>query len=95
MARAMAMRPQAILFDKPGFRAQTEMVNEVLKVMTELAADGMTMIVVTRQMGFARRVSDRIIFMDAGTIEEGEPGSFFDHPKNERTQAFLSKILTH
>jgi len=96
IARAMAMRPQAILFDEPTSALDPEMVNEVLEVMTELAADGMTMIVVTHEMGFARRVSDRIIFMDAGAIiEEGEPESFFDHPKNERTKAFLSKILTH
>lgn len=96
IARAMAMRPQAILFDEPTSALDPEMVNEVLEVMTELAADGMTMIVVTHEMGFARRVSDRIIFMDEGTIiEEGAPSSFFEHPKSERTKAFLSKILTH
>jgi polar amino acid transport system ATP-binding protein len=96
IARAMAMRPKAILFDEPTSALDPEMVNEVLEVMTELAADGMTMIVVTHEMGFARRVADRVIFMDAGAIiEEGAPESFFQQPKNERTKAFLSKILTH
>lgn len=96
IARAMAMRPKAILFDEPTSALDPEMVNEVLEVMTELAADGMTMIVVTHEMGFARRVADRVIFMDAGIIiEEGAPESFFKQPKNERTKAFLSKILTH
>lgn len=96
IARAMAMRPKAILFDEPTSALDPEMVNEVLEVMTELATDGMTMIVVTHEMGFARRVADRVIFMDAGIIiEEGAPESFFKQPKNERTKAFLSKILTH
>lgn len=96
IARAMAMRPKAILFDEPTSALDPEMVNEVLGVMYDLATEGMTMIVVTHEMGFARRVADRVVFMDGGVIvEEGTPETFFSQPKNDRTKAFLSKILTH
>jgi len=96
IARALAMQPKIMLFDEPTSALDPEMINEVLEVMTSLAREGMTMVVVTHEMGFARRVSHRIIFMDEGRIiEEGSPETFFSHPKSERTKAFLSTILTH
>ncbi len=96
IARALAMQPQIMLFDEPTSALDPEMINEVLDVMTTLAKDGMTMIVVTHEMGFARRVSHRVVFMDEGQIiEEGGPDSFFAAPKSERTRQFLSKILSH
>ena len=94
IARALAMRPQAILFDEPTSGLDPELVGEVLAVMRVLANDGMTMIVVTHEMGFAREVGDRVVFMDAGQIVEvGTPEHFFVSPREERTRAFLSKIL--
>ena len=96
IARALAMRPEIMLFDEPTSALDPEMVNEVLTVMTELAADGMTMLVVTHEMGFARRAADRVVFMDAGRIvESAPPDQFFDDPQTERAQDFLSKILSH
>ena len=94
IARALAMEPQVMLFDEPTSALDPEMVGEVLNVMKDLAKDGMTMVVVTHEMGFAREVGDRIIFMDGGVIlEEGTPDEFFNNPKNERTKEFLSKVL--
>ena len=88
------MEPEVILFDEPTSALDPEMVGEVLEVMKELATSGMTMICVTHEMGFAREVANRIIFLDGGNIaEDGTPEEVFDHPKNERLQAFLSKIL--
>jgi len=96
IARALAMRPKIMLFDEPTSALDPEMINEVLEVMTDLAREGMTMVVVTHEMGFAKRVSHRIIFMDEGQIvEEGMPETFFAAPKSERTKLFLSKILSH
>jgi polar amino acid transport system ATP-binding protein len=96
IARALAMQPKIMLFDEPTSALDPEMINEVLDVMVSLAHEGMTMIVVTHEMGFARKVSNRIIFMDEGVIiEEGTPEDFFARPKSERTKAFLSTILTH
>ncbi len=96
IARALAMQPKIMLFDEPTSALDPEMINEVLEVMSDLAREGMTMVVITHEMGFARRVSHRIIFMDEGQIiEEGEPETFFAAPKSERTKVFLSKILTH
>lgn len=96
IARALCMKPKVILFDEPTSALDPEMINEVLDVMVDLAEDGMTMICVTHEMGFARSVADRIIFMDEGEIvEHAKPTEFFDNPKNERTQAFLKQILTH
>jgi polar amino acid transport system ATP-binding protein/general L-amino acid transport system ATP-binding protein len=96
IARALCMRPEIILFDEPTSALDPEMINEVLEVMTDLARDGMTMICVTHEMGFARSVADRVIFMDAGEIvEEATPETFFNAPTNERTKKFLSQILTH
>ncbi len=96
IARALAMNPQLMLFDEPTSALDPEMVNEVLDVMTTLARDGMTMIVVTHEMGFARRAADRVIFMDDGRIvEEAPPDEFFSNPKSDRAKDFLSKILTH
>ena len=96
IARALAMGPKAILFDEPTSALDPEMVNEVLEVMKELAASGMTMVVVTHEMGFARSAADRIIFMDAGQIVEvASPEEFFARPKSERARDFLSKILVH
>jgi len=96
IARALAMQPKIMLFDEPTSALDPEMINEVLDVMTNLAREGMTMIVVTHEMGFAHRVSTRIIFMDKGQILEDEsPELFFAQPKNERTRFFLSSILTH
>ena len=96
IARALAMQPRIMLFDEPTSALDPEMINEVLEVMTDLARDGMTMAVVTHEMGFARRVARRVIFMDEGRIvEEGNPESFFAAPKSERAKHFLSKILSH
>jgi polar amino acid transport system ATP-binding protein len=96
IARSLAMQPKIMLFDEPTSALDPEMINEVLDVMTNLAREGMTMIVVTHEMGFAHRVSTRILFMDEGQILEDEsPELFFTQPKNERTRFFLSKILTH
>lgn len=94
IARALAMEPKIMLFDEPTSALDPEMVGEVLAVMKDLAKEGMTMIVVTHEMGFAREVGDRVMFIDGGVIvEEGIPSEIFDNPKHERTQAFLSKIL--
>lgn len=94
IARALAMEPQIMLFDEPTSALDPEMVGEVLEVMKQLAKEGMTMIVVTHEMGFAREVGDRVIFMDGGYIvEENEPEELFGNPQNERTKAFLSKVL--
>jgi glutamate transport system ATP-binding protein len=94
IARALAMRPKAILFDEPTSALDPEMVNEVLEVMTQLARDGMTMLVVTHEMGFARRVAHRVVFMDTGQIvEEAPPETFFARPQTERARDFLGKIL--
>ncbi len=94
IARALAMNPDIMLFDEPTSALDPEMVGEVLAVMKELAADGMTMVVVTHEMGFAREVSDRVIFIDGGVIvEEGSPGQVFGQPKNPRTIDFLNKVL--
>lgn len=94
IVRALAMNPQVMLFDEPTSALDPEMVEEVLKVMTNLAHQGMTMIVVTHEMGFAREIADRVIFMDEGYIlEDAAPSELFDHPKNERLQSFLGKIL--
>jgi polar amino acid transport system ATP-binding protein len=96
IARALAMQPKIMLFDEPTSALDPEMINEVLDVMVNLAREGMTMIVVTHEMGFAKKVSHRIIFMDEGRIvEEGDPQAFFANPKEERTRTFLSKILVH
>ena len=96
IARALAMQPKIMLFDEPTSALDPEMINEVLDVMVALAKEGMTMIVVTHEMGFARKVAHRIIFMDEGRIvEEAPPETFFAAPKEERTRTFLSKILAH
>ncbi|MGM9582885.1 MAG: amino acid ABC transporter ATP-binding protein, partial [Phascolarctobacterium sp.] len=94
IARALCMKPKALLFDEPTSALDPEMVNEVLDVMKELANEGMTMAVVTHEMGFAREVGDRVVFVDSGVIqEEGTPEELFGHPKTERCKSFLSKIL--
>ena len=94
IVRALAMEPEVMLFDEPTSALDPEMVGEVLDVMRELAGEGMTMIVVTHEMGFAREVADRVIFMaDGSIVEEGTPREIFDTPKEERTQNFLSKVL--
>jgi ABC-type polar amino acid transport system ATPase subunit len=96
IARALCMNPKIMLFDEPTSALDPEMISEVLDVMTELAEDGMTMIVVTHEMGFARKVADLVVFMDQGEIvESNTPDEFFDNPKNERTVEFLEQILTH
>jgi polar amino acid transport system ATP-binding protein len=96
IARALCMKPAVMLFDEPTSALDPEMINEVLEVMVDLAKEGMTMICVTHEMGFARSVADRVIFMDAGEIvEEAEPATFFSAPKSERTKLFLSQILQH
>jgi polar amino acid transport system ATP-binding protein len=96
IARALAMSPQVMLFDEPTSALDPEMINEVLEVMTDLAREGMTMMCVTHEMGFARRVAHRVIFMDEGqVIEQNAPEAFFAAPKSDRTKQFLSKILTH
>ena len=94
IVRALAMEPEVMLFDEPTSALDPEMVGEVLDVMKELAHEGMTMAVVTHEMGFAREVADRVIFMDEGhIIEENKPNALFDNPQNPRTQAFLAKVL--
>lgn len=96
IARALCMEPRIMLFDEPTSALDPEMISEVLDTMAELAADGMTMICVTHEMGFARKVADRIVFMDHGCIvEESDPDTFFNNPTNERTQKFLQQILQH
>jgi len=96
IARALCMRPRIMLFDEPTSALDPEMVKEVLDVMGELAHDGITMLCVTHEMGFARRVADRIIFMDQGCIvEQARPNEFFDNPQHERAREFLSQILSH
>ena len=96
IARAMAMEPKVLLFDEPTSALDPEMVGEVLDVMQDLARSGVTMVVVTHEMGFARRVADRVIFMEAGSVvEEAPPEVFFDAPREPRTQAFLQAILAH
>ena len=94
IARALAMNPEVLLFDEPTSALDPEMVGEVLEVMRDLASSGLTMLVVTHEMGFAKNVSSRVIFMDGGVIaEDGTPEEVFENPKNERTREFLSKIL--
>jgi polar amino acid transport system ATP-binding protein len=94
IARALAMRPKVMLFDEPTSALDPEMINEVLNAMKDLAKDGMTMLCVTHEMGFAREVADRVVFMDGGQlIEEAPPSEFFKNPKHKRTQAFLKEIL--
>ena len=94
IARSLAMNPDVMLFDEPTSALDPEMVGEVLELMKELAQSGMTMVVVTHEMGFAREVANRVFFMDGGGIlEEGTPEQIFDHPQEERTKAFLSKVL--
>ena len=96
IARALAMHPKAMLFDEPTSALDPEMIGEVLNVMTELAGDGMTMLIVTHEMNFARRVADRVIFMDGGVIvEEADPETFFSSPKTERAKLFLNSIREH
>jgi glutamate transport system ATP-binding protein len=96
IARALAMDPKVMLFDEPTSALDPEMINEVLDVMTTLAKTGMTMVVITHEMGFARRAADRVVFMDAGEIvEEATPQEFFTNPRSDRAKDFLSKILTH
>ncbi len=94
IARALAMEPKVMLFDEPTSALDPEMVGEVLEVMKNLAAEGMTMVVVTHEMGFAREVGDRVLFMDEGVImEEAVPEKLFNHPQNERTRSFLNKVF--
>ena len=94
IARALAMQPKIMLFDEPTSALDPEMIKEVLDVMRELAADGMTMIAVTHEMGFAREVADRVVFFDEGAlVEQGEPDHFFENPREDRTKLFLSQIL--
>jgi polar amino acid transport system ATP-binding protein len=96
IARALAMQPTIMLFDEPTSALDPEMINEVLDVMVALAREGMTMLVVTHEMGFARKVAHRVVFMDEGrVVEQAAPDAFFDHPEHERTRLFLSKILAH
>ena len=94
IARSLALSPEVMLFDEPTSALDPEMVGEVLEVMKQLAKEGMTMVVVTHEMGFAREVANRVFFMDGGGIlEEGTPEQIFDHPQEERTKTFLSKVL--
>jgi len=96
IARALAMQPKVMLFDEPTSALDPEMVGEVLDVMTSLAREGMTMIVVTHEMGFARRAADRVVFMDHGQIvEQATPAEFFDSPRTERAKSFLASVLSH
>jgi ABC-type polar amino acid transport system ATPase subunit len=96
IARALCMSPEIMLFDEPTSALDPEMISEVLDVMVDLANEGMTMICVTHEMGFARSVADKVVFMDEGEIVEmNTPAEFFDHPKNERTKEFLSQIIQH
>jgi polar amino acid transport system ATP-binding protein len=95
IARALAMKPDIMLFDEPTSALDPEMIGEVLQVMKQLAADGMTMVVVTHEMGFAKEVGDRVIFIDEGVIlEENNPKELFSNPQHPRTQDFLSKVLS-
>ena len=94
IARALAMEPKALLFDEPTSALDPEMINEVLEVMRQLAQEGMTMVVVTHEMGFARKVADQVVFMDEGrVVESGPPANLFDRPQSERLQRFLSEVL--
>ena len=96
IARSLCMNPKIMLFDEPTSALDPEMIKEVLDVMVELAESGMTMLVVTHEMGFAKTVANRVIFMDVGEIiEENEPNAFFNNPENDRTKLFLSQILAH
>ena len=96
IARGLAMDPIAMLFDEPTSALDPEMINDVLDVMVELAHDGMTMMVVTHEMGFAKKVADRVVFMDEGKIvEDAKKDDFFGSPRSDRAQLFLSKILSH
>src|SRR5258706_169015 len=96
IARSLAMNPKVMLFDEPTSALDPEMINEVLNVMTSLAKEGMTMVVVTHEMGFARGAANRVVFMDGGAIvESAEPAEFFGSPKTDRAKDFLSKILKH
>jgi polar amino acid transport system ATP-binding protein len=96
IARCLGMRPKIMLFDEPTSALDPEMISEVLDVMVAVAEQGMTMMVVTHEMGFARKVAQRVVFMDAGAVvESGTPEEFFSHPKTERSRTFLSKILRH
>ncbi len=96
IARALCMNPEVILFDEPTSALDPEMISEVLDVMIDLAGEGMTMICVTHEMGFARSVADKVVFMDEGEIvETGPPATFFDNPRSDRTKLFLEQILTH
>lgn len=96
IARSLAMDPKVMLFDEPTSALDPEMINEVLAVMTSLAGDGMTMVVVTHEMGFARRAADRVVFMaDGAVVEDSAPAEFFDSPRSERARDFLGKILNH
>jgi polar amino acid transport system ATP-binding protein len=94
IARALAMQPSIMLFDEPTSALDPEMVGEVLTVMQTLAEEGMTMVVVTHEIGFARQVADRVLFLDEGRlVEQGSPAELLDHPREERTRQFLSKVL--
>ncbi|MBD3661553.1 MAG: amino acid ABC transporter ATP-binding protein, partial [Arenibacter algicola] len=96
IARSLCMSPKIMLFDEPTSALDPEMIKEVLDVMVELAEEGMTMLCVTHEMGFAKMVANRVIFMDAGQIvEQNEPHEFFNNPQNDRTKLFLSQILNH
>lgn len=96
IARSLAMSPKVMLFDEPTSALDPEMINEVLTVMTGLASDGMTMVVVTHEMGFARRAADRVVFMaDGSIVEDAPPAEFFDNPQSDRARDFLGKILNH
>src|SRR5205085_11251022 len=96
IARTLCTRPQLVLFDEPTASLDPEMVGEVLETMESLAAEGMTMLIVTHEMGFARRVADRVVFMDQGQIVEvAPPGDFFDRPQSARLQSFLGRLLPH
>ena len=96
IARSLAMDPKVMLFDEPTSALDPEMINEVLDVMVELARSGMTMVVVTHEMGFARKVANRVVFMaDGQIVEEATPEEFFTNPKSDRAKDFLGKILTH
>lgn len=96
IARSLCMNPKVMLFDEPTSALDPEMISEVLDVMVELAEDGMTMLCVTHEMGFAKKVANRVIFMDAGEIiEQNDPHEFFDNPQNDRTKLFLSQIIQH